>query len=344
MNILITGGSGFIGSNCAEFFSRKKTNRIVVLDNFSRSKLFKSDFKTVEHNWQHLKNLDNVSLVQGDIRKSSDIKKAINKGVDVVIHCAAQPGVGFSLSEPLKDFQLNAFGTINLLENIRRVAKKCTFIYCSSNKVYGENVNKIPIIKKKKRYNYKGKIKGIDENMSLDLTPHSPYGVSKLVGDLYAQEYALTYGFKTAVFRMSCIYGRGQFPFEDHGWIGWFILSVLKNNKINIYGDGKQVRDILYVSDLVRLFDLFVKSKIEYGIFNIGGGIENSVSLLELLDYIKVLTNKEINIDFKEWRTSDQRIFIANTAKANKLLGWKPCIDVRKGLEKMITWIKETIY
>jgi nucleoside-diphosphate-sugar epimerase/intein/homing endonuclease len=205
MRILITGGAGLVGSHCAEFFAlNNPKNKVIVLDNLMRSQIFGYDKKSVEYNWNYLKKFKNIELIKGDVRNDKDVAKAIGKGVDVVIHTAGQPGVPSSVRMPLEDFSINAFGTLNVLEAARKKSKKTIFIYCSTNKVYGENVDKIPLIEKKKRYVYDG-TKGVSEEMSTDLTGHTPYGVSKLVGDLYVQEYSYIYKMKTAVFRMSCV-------------------------------------------------------------------------------------------------------------------------------------------
>src|SRR3989338_10786024 len=284
MKILITGGAGLVGSHCAEFFSRNNPkNKVIVLDNLMRSKIFGYDKDSVEFNWNYLKQFKNIERIKGDVRSEADVKKAVGRGVDVVIHTAGQPGVPSSVRMPLEDFSINAFGTLNVLECTRKKSPKATVVYCSTNKVYGENIDKIALKELKTRYVYRDR-KGINEAMLTDLTGHTPYGVSKLVGDLYTQEYAHIYGMKTGVFRMSCIYGARQFGFEDHGWVAWFIIATLKNKPITIYGDGKQVRDLLYAEDLIRGYEAFINSKLQHDIFNIGGGPQNTTSLLEFIE------------------------------------------------------------
>ncbi|MEW6101129.1 MAG: GDP-mannose 4,6-dehydratase [Candidatus Omnitrophota bacterium] len=204
MKVLVTGGAGLVGSHCAEFFARSPRNKVIVLDNLMRSKIFGYDKKSVEFNWNYLKTFKNIKLIKGDVRDVKDVNRALGKGVDVVIHTAGQPGVPSSVRMPLEDFSINALGTLNVLEAARKKSKDTVIIYCSTNKTFGENVDKIPLVEKEKRYVYKN-VRGVSEDMPTDLTGHTPYGVSKLVGDLYVQEYSHIYKMKTGVFRMSCL-------------------------------------------------------------------------------------------------------------------------------------------
>jgi len=339
--ILVTGGAGLVGSHCAEYFAARGWD-VVVLDNLMRSKFFNYAKESVEFNWNYLRSFKNVERILGDVRNEDDIKKAIGKGVDAVIHTAGQPGVPSSVRMPLEDFSINAFGTLNVLECLRQISPKACFVYTSTNKVYGENVDKIALLKKKSRYVYKS-IKGVSEKLSTDITGHTPYGVSKLVGDLYTQEYAHIYNMKTAVFRMSCIYGIRQFGFEDQGWVAWFVIAALTGKPITIYGDGRQVRDLLYAKDLVLAFEKFINSDIKHEIFNIGGGPKNTTSLLEFLDLIKDKTGKVLKADFSDWRPSDQKVYISDIAKVKKILGWQPRISPEEGAEKLIFWVKHNI-
>ncbi|MCM8783410.1 MAG: GDP-mannose 4,6-dehydratase [Candidatus Omnitrophica bacterium] len=341
MKILITGGAGLVGSHCAEYFA-KKDNDVVVLDNLMRSKLFGYDKDSVEYNWNYLGKFKNIKRVLGDVRNEEDVKKAMGKGVDVVIHTAGQPGVPSSVRMPREDFGINAFGTLNVLETLRQISPQATFIYTSTNKVYGENVDKFPIVEKNTRYVFKD-IKGISENLSTDLTGHTPYGVSKLVGDLYTQEYAHIYGMKTGVFRMSCIYGIRQFGFEDQGWVAWFVIATLLDKPITVYGNGKQVRDLLYVSNLVEAFDKFIKSDIKNEVFNIGGGASNTISLLEMFKFLKKKTGKSPKISFSHWRPSDQKVYISDITKVSRTLKWKPEINPEEGIDRIICWVKQNL-
>lgn len=338
MKILITGGAGLVGSHCAEYFAKKKY-RVVVLDNLMRSQIFGSDTETVEYNWRYLKRYRNIKRIKGDIRNEKDVLRAIGSGVDAVIHTAGQPGVPSSVRFPKEDFSINAFGTLNVLEALRKRSKRAAFVYCSTNKVYGENVDNIILRELKKRYIYRS-MRGVDESMLTDLTGHTPYGVSKLVGDLYTQEYGHIYGMRTCVFRMSCIYGIRQFGFEDQGWVAWFIIATLLNKPVIIYGDGKQVRDLLYAEDLVRAYEAFIESKLKTEIFNIGGGPQNTISLLEFLDKIYKILGRKPKFNFKDWRPSDQKVYITDITKVKKILRWRPKIDVDEGIDRLCEWVK----
>jgi len=339
MRVLITGGAGLVGSHCAEYFANKGDD-VIVLDNLMRSQIFGYDKKSVEYNWNYLAKLKNVKRIKGDVREEKDVLKALGKGVDAVIHTAGQPGVPSSVKLPKEDFSINAFGTLNTLECTRKVSRDAAFIYCSTNKVYGENVDKIPLKEKEKRYIYDN-VQGVSERLSTDLTGHTPYGVSKLTGDLYVQEYAHIYGMKTAVFRMSCTYGTGQFGFEDQGWVAWFIIAAIHGRPVTIYGDGKQVRDMLYVSDLVAAFEKFINSDKKRELFNIGGGKDNTISLLEFLDELEKITNKKLRVEFSDWRPSDQKVYISDISKLNKTLDWRPKVNVKEGIDKLVKWVKE---
>jgi CDP-paratose 2-epimerase len=337
MRILITGGAGLVGSHAAEYFARKKCE-VVVLDNLMRSQIFGYDKGSVEYNWKFLGQYRNIKRIKGDVRNAQDVNSALGKGVDAVIHTAGQPGVPSSVRIPLEDFAINALGTLNVLECTRKKSPRATIVYCSTNKVYGENIDKIPLKELKTRYVYKD-MAGVNEDMLTDLTGHTPYGVSKLTGDLYTQEYAHIYKMKTAVFRMSCIYGARQFGFEDQGWVAWFIIATLKNKPITIYGNGKQVRDLLYVEDLIKGYEAFMNSKLQHGIFNIGGGPKNTTSLLEFIEEIEKLLGKRPKITFSDWRPSDQKVYISDISKIKKTLGWQPKISVKEGIKRLTDWV-----
>ena len=337
MRILITGGAGLVGSHAAEYFARKKWD-VVALDNLMRSQIFGYDKGSVEYNWKYLAQYKNIKCIKGDVRDSKDVNSALGKGVDVVIHTAGQPGVPSSVRMPLDDFSINAFGTLNVLECTRKKSPQATIVYCSTNKVYGENIDNIPLKELKTRYIYKDR-DGVNEDTLTDLTGHTPYGVSKLTGDLYTQEYAHIYGMKTGVFRMSCIYGARQFGFEDQGWVAWFIIATLKNKPITIFGDGKQVRDLLYAEDLIRGYEAFINSDLKSGLFNIGGGPGNTTSLLEFIDEIEKLLGKRPKITFSNWRPSDQKVYLSDISKIKKTLGWEPKISVKEGIKRLTEWV-----
>ena len=341
MKIVVTGGAGFIGSHIAEFYS-KQGNDGFVFDNLSRAILLKKNIKNIDYNWNYLKKFKNIQLIKGVIKNFKEIEK-VSKNADAIIHAAAQTAVTSSVVDPLSDFETNALGTFNVLEAARRNDVK-SIVYCSTNKVYGGNVNNINVYEKELRYIFEKKYqKGISENFPMDLCEHSPYGCSKLTGDLYTQEYGKLYGIKTGVFRMSCIYGTRQFGVEDQGWVMWFTIAALLDKPITIYGDGKQVRDILYITDLVELFDKFINSNLKNVVLNVGGGPRNTLSLLELIELLGKKTGKKINIKFSNWRASDQKVYISDISKAIKMLGWKPKISTPEGIKKIYDWVSSNL-
>lgn len=342
MRVLVTGGAGLVGSNCAEYFA-KKGFEVVVLDNLMRSKLFGYDKESVEYNWNYLDEVENVTRVKGDVRNDEDVEKALGDGVDVCVHTAGQPGVPLSMRIPKEDFSINAYGTLNVLEHLRKKCDEAVFVYTSTNKVYGENVDKKELVEEETRYRFKD-VKGITETLPIDHTGHTPYGASKYVGDLYAQEYAHMYGMKTGVFRMSCIYGTRQFGFEDQGWVSHFIISTILNRPIVLYGDGKQVRDLLYVEDLCKAFYLFAtKDDAGAGVFNIGGGPDNTISLNELLAYLEEKIGNTPKYSHDDWRPSDQKVYISDISRVSKALGWKPNVAPFEGIDRLISWTQENI-
>ena len=338
--ILITGGAGFIGSHVAEYYARRGKD-VVVLDNLSREKLLGRGEKNAEYNWNYLKQYKNISLIRGDIRDMQLLAETC-RNVDIIIHAAAQTAVTTSLSNPWADFSVNALGSFNLLEAVRRMKIEPVIIYCSTNKVYGENVNKIGVTQEEFRYRFEHKYeKGISENFDIDLCEHTPYGCSKLTGDLYMQDYARIYGLKVGVFRMSCIYGTRQFGVEDQGWLAWFAIATILNKPITIYGDGKQVRDVLYIADLIEVYDAFIKSELSHGVFNIGGGSQKTLSLLESLNLLEGITGKRSPLKFSDWRPSDQKVYISDISKAKEELNWNPRIEPKEGIRKLVEWIEE---
>jgi len=337
MKVFITGGAGMVGSHAAEFYALKGDD-VVVFDNLMRSRLFGYDKESVEYNWNYLSRFKNIKRILGDVRNGDDLKKALRSDVDCVIHAAGQPGVGYSIENPREDYSINAFGTFNMLEYIREICPKASFVYCSTNKVYGENVSNLQLVEEKTRYRLKD-LNSISETFGIDLTAHTPYGVSKFIGDMYTQEYGATYGIKTCVFRMSCIYGTRQFGFEDQGWLAHFLISSIMGRPVTIYGDGKQVRDVLYVKDLVRAFDVFVGSGLKNEIFNIGGGSSNTLSLLEFVKSIESKTKRKMDLSFTDWRPSDQKVYISDINKIRKNMGWSPSTSPDEGIDHLIEWI-----
>jgi len=341
MKILVTGGAGFVGSHTAEYYA-KRGDEVIVYDNVSRAKLLNYSASNAMYNWNYLKDNFNITLLKKDIRNLENLEKAAD-GVDVIIHTAAQTAVTTSVLDPRTDFEINALGTFNVLEAARKTG--ASVVFCSTNKVYGDNVNKIMVEEKKTRYAFADKNfqNGIPETFSTDLCEHTPYGASKFAADVYVQDYARRNEVDTAVFRMSCIYGSRQFGVEDQGWVAWFTIATLLGKPITIYGDGKQVRDMLYVTDLVAAFDAFVqkKERLHHGVYNMGGGTENTMSLVELIGYLEEITGKRSTISYEDWRPSDQKVYISDLGKVKKELGWKPCINSRNGVNKLVAWVNE---
>ena len=345
-SILITGGAGFIGSHVSEFFAKREDfENIVVIDNLSRGKLLNKDTDNQDYNWEFLKQYDKIKLYNKDVRNIKFLRKLFSEiKFNVVIHTAAQTAVTTSIKEPSIDFDNNAVASFNLLETVRKCEQDPVMILCSTNKVFGNNINQIQISEKKTRYTFGGKYtNGINEEFSIDLCEHTPYGASKLCSDLYFQEYGHLYNLKTAVFRMSCIYGTRQFGVEDQGWVAHFIISAIKNKKIRIFGDGKQVRDILFISDLINAYDAYIDKagKLKNQVFCMGGGMKNTISLIELIEVLENKLNKKIKHDFYDWRPSDQKVYISDISKAKKLLSWKPNISPEEGIDLLVDWVKE---
>jgi CDP-paratose 2-epimerase len=297
------------------------------------------------YNWDYLKGkYRNIHLVKGDIRNAKLMEK-LAKNVDAVFHTAAQTAVTTSVTDPRLDFEINCLGTFNVLEAARKAGTKPAVIYCSTNKVYGNNVNKVSLREGKARYEFSDpKFKnGIPESFSTDLCEHTPYGCSKYLADVYIQDYAERGIIDAGIFRMSCIYGTRQFGVEDQGWVIWFTIATILGKPLSIYGNGKQVRDVLYVEDLVRAYDAFLKKreKLHFGVFNMGGGIKNTISLLELLDLLKKQTGKRSKTSYSDWRPSDQKVYISDISKAGMVLGWSPKINPEVGVRRLVDWVSE---
>lgn len=334
MKILITGGAGFIGVNTAEYFLKKR-DTVYIYDNLSRKG------SSINLNWLK-KNYPKVNYVRGDLLKFNSLEKIV-RGKDVIIHLAGQVAVTTSVDNPRDDFKINALGTFNILEAMRLYAKNSILLYSSTNKVYG-GLEDLKIVAKKTRYEFKNLPFGVSETQSLDF--HSPYGCSKGAADQYVRDYSRIYGLKTVVFRQSCIYGPHQFGVEDQGWVAWFIIALLSNKKINVFGNGKQVRDILYIDDLIRAYDLAVKNinKTKGQIYNIGGGYKNTLSIWrEFGPMLERLFKRKFKVNFSKTRPGDQPIYVSNIKKAKKDFGWEPKIGVDEGVKKLFLWLKENI-
>lgn len=330
---LITGGAGFIGTNLAKrLLQEGKT--VMIYDNLIRD--------GVEQNLQWLQEKYPESLIIqiADINESLLLKKCVNHATEVY-HFCAQVAVTSSVDNPEHDFEINLKGTFSLLEAIRTADHQPPLVFTSTNKVYG-NLLELDLQQEQTRYSPSDqqiKKHGISEEVPLDF--HSPYGCSKGAADQYILDYARTYDLKTTVFRMSCIYGPHQFGTEDQGWVAHFLISALEDKPITIYGNGKQVRDILFVDDLVDAFLLAQQhmDQIAGEAFNIGGGPGNTVSLLEILDLIEEKSGKKLNPSFQEWRTGDQQYYVSNTSKFQRLTGWEPQFSVDDGIEALLVWL-----
>lgn len=340
----MTGGAGFIGSHISEHLASKGAE-VIILDNFARSKLLGKDSEWVRYNLDFLMSkFPGLKRVEVDVRDYGEVMNAA-AGCDLIVHAAAQVAVTTSLKDPITDFTINAQGTLNVLEAARR--NDAAVIFLSTNKVYGDRVNKIPLVDLGARYYYNDPEyqNGIPEEFPVDGCAHTPYGCSKLAADIYVQDYGRIYGLRTVVFRMSCIYGERQFGVEDQGWIAHFIRRIISGETITIYGDGKQVRDVLHVEDLVKAIDKAydMASKLIGEVLNIGGGPENSISLLEAIDYIASLHGSKPTIKFDQWRQADQKVYVSDIRKAKRILGWTPQVSWRVGIKRLYEWMHRTI-
>jgi len=331
---LITGGAGFIGSNVAHRLL-SSGERVLIFDKLSRPGVAKNlEWLTTTHG-------DLVDIEIEDVRNSAHLRLAARDAAKV-FHFAAQVAVTSSLDDPIDDFEINARGTLNLLEALRATPTPPPLVFTSTNKVYGA-LSRTAVVKRGARYAARDErleSNGISEEQSLDFC--SPYGCSKGAADQYVLDYAHTFGMPCVVFRMSCIYGPRQFGNEDQGWLAHFIIQTLAHQPITIYGDGLQVRDVLFVDDLVDAFLLAHEhmDRIAGEAFNMGGGPENTVSLLELLDLIRELNAGECTIRFEPWRAADQRYYVSNTSKFRSATGWEPHIKVREGVRRLYQWLE----
>jgi CDP-paratose 2-epimerase len=333
--VLITGGSGFVGANLAQRLLAEG-RQVVLFDNLSRP--------GVEANarWLAEEYGSRVQLVFGDVRDGAKLRDLVGSA-SAVFHFAAQVAVTTSLLDPLHDFEVNVRGTLNVLEAMRRLKRPPPLLYTSTNKVYG-SLPDVPMVEQQTRYaprDEKLRATGIGEERPLDF--HSPYGCSKGAADQYVIDYARSFGLPATVFRMSCIYGPRQFGTEDQGWVAHFLIRAAARQPITIYGDGKQVRDILFVGDLVDAM-LRAESEIDQvagHAFNIGGGPGNVISLVELLEQIEALVGHRPALAHEDWRTGDQRYYVSDTSKFERFTGWRPQVSVRDGLAALAGWLTQ---
>lgn len=330
---LITGGCGFVGTNLANRLLNDG-HRVCVFDNLSRP--------GVHRNLQWLKETygDKVIVQVADTRDARAVREAVSHATQV-FHLAAQVAVTTSLESPVDDFEVNALGTLNVLEAIRTSDDQPPLFFTSTNKVYG-GLEDVRLKEERERYAPVAATvarRGIGESRSLDF--HSPYGCSKGTADQYVRDYARSYGLRTVVFRMSCIYGPHQFGNEDQGWVAHFLIRALNREPITIYGDGKQVRDVLFVEDLVDAFLLAAENldACSGHAFNIGGGAANTLSLRELLDAIRGFEGREPRVDWGNWRTGDQKYYVSDSTSFQKLTGWRPAVRPMDGIRMLREWL-----
>ncbi len=351
MNLLITGGAGFIGCNMADAFKSKAD--VTIIDNLSR--------RGTEDNLAWLRSRNpRLKFLHADTRNLNDLRKPSVReafaAADAVFHFAGQVAVTTSVTNPSEDFQINALGTFNVIEALREFGqdngRHAALVFSSTNKVYGgmESVGIHSVEHalggfRSQRYEYDSLPHGVPETMNLDF--HSPYGCTKGYADQYIRDIARPdiYDMKTVVFRQSCIYGTRQFGIEDQGWVAWFTIANLLGIHSTIYGDGRQTRDVLFISDLVRAYDLAVAhiDQTKGKIFNIGGGPANTISILELLHCLKELSGKETATAFAEWRPGDQKSFVSDIRLARETFGWEPQVGVTEGIQRLQQWVAEMV-
>lgn len=331
-NILVIGGAGFIGANIADRFARMGDS-VTIFDNFSR---LGSEPNVA---WLH-GTYPGIKVIRADIVRDITALNDAVASADIVIHLAAQVAVTTSVIDPRQDFEINAIGTFNVLEAVRVSPTSPILLFSSTNKVYG-CLEHIPLIEEESKYVFAdSSLRGIDETTPLDF--HSPYGCSKGAADQYVHDYSRIYKLRTIVFRQSCIYGERQFGIEDQGWVAWFLIAREKDKPITIYGNGKQVRDVLSVQDLGLAYELALKNinTTSGQIYNIGGGLANTVSILEFIAIVNGM-GKTITASFASERPGDQKIFVSNNSKAKADFGWEPAVPAEEGIRRLSRWVRE---
>lgn len=333
-NYLVTGGAGFIGSNYVHRLIERGES-VTVYDNLSRAGA-KKNLTWLESEF----GANAFRLIVGDVIDAAELAEAARQA-DIIVHLAGQVAVTTSVTNPRDDFSSNALGTFNTLEAARLSGRNPIFIYASTNKVYG-GMEDVKIVEEATRWRYADLTMGCSETQPLDF--HSPYGCSKGTGDQYVRDYARIYGLRSVVFRQSCIYGPRQFGIEDQGWVAWFVIAAVTGRPITIYGDGKQVRDVLHVDDLLNAYDAAI-DKIDAAagkVFNVGGGPQNVLSVwAEFGPMLEKLLGKRIPVERGDWRPGDQRVFYADVSKAKRELGWSQKIGVEEGIRMLFEWVKE---
>jgi CDP-paratose 2-epimerase len=333
-NYLVTGGAGFIGSNYV-YRLLERGEKVTIYDNLSRAGASRN------LKWLQEKYGDKAfTLVVGDVRDPAMLVEAVREA-DVFVHLAAQVAVTTSVTEPREDFEINALGTFNVMEAARLSERKPTVIYASTNKVYG-GMDDVRVVEETTRWRYENLPFGCSESQPLDF--HSPYGCSKGSGDQYVRDYFRIYDLPTVVFRQSCIYGPRQFGVEDQGWLAWMTIAAVTGRPITIYGDGKQVRDILHVDDLLDAYDAAIAKidKVKGEVFNLGGGPQNTLAVwTEFGPMLEKLLGRPVPVSRGDWRPGDQKVFVADIRKAEKVLGWQPKVGAQEGMKRLFEWVSE---
>jgi CDP-paratose 2-epimerase len=341
MRILVTGGCGLIGFNAAKHF-HNLGHEVEVMDNLERSSLLGHEISVARKYFNRNLLLDmNIKVYSTDV--SDHVSFEYLPNYDAIIHMAGQCGVPTSIANPRRDYEVNLTGTFNVLETARRTGAKVVF--ASTNKVYPIKDSEFVFDSSIDRWRFKDDgwhHYGFPAKAVLPPASRTPYGWSKYSADLLCQEYFHTYGVKSGVFRMSCIYGPNQFGFEEQGWATWFVIAMQKRLPINIFGDGKQVRDMLYVGDAVRAYETYLTSNLDHGVFNLGGGPENTLSLNQSLDLLSEMYDREPEITYNDWRPCDQKAYTSDTREI-KALGWQPQVSVQEGLHIVRRWVAENV-
>lgn len=328
--MLVTGGAGFIGCNATAYFSTRNW-QVTVLDNLSR--------QGAQANLHWLRENTSFDFEPVDVRDASDVARVLcEHRYDAVIHLAAQVAVTTSVTDPRTDFAVNALGTFNVLDAVRQHCPEAVMIFASTNKVYGK-IERAVCELNGNAYRYVNRPHGISEDEPLDFL--SPYGCSKGAADQYVLDFARIYSIPATSFRQSCIYGPRQFGVEDQGWVAWFAIASLLRRDITIYGDGKQVRDVLHVDDLMRAYEaaLLAPDKIAGQAFNIGGGPSRVLSLLNLVDQIEQRLQRQVPLRWSDWRPGDQKVYVSDVRKLKQLLQWQPDISVTDGIGQLMEWV-----
>lgn len=329
--ILVTGGAGFIGTNLAADYLQRG-HHVIAYDNLSRPR--------ADLNLAWLRSLNgDFEFMRGDLVDFERLLAAV-RHADIIFHLGGQVAVTTSVADPRGDFEANALGTLNILEACRLSDREQILLYASTNKVYGK-MSDATVVEQGGRYAYAHMPFGVPETYPLDF--YSPYGCSKGTGDQYTRDYARIYGLRTVVLRQSCIYGPHQFGHEDQGWLAHFVISALLQQPITIYGDGKQVRDVLYITDLLAAYRKAIEwiDRTSGNVYNIGGGIRHTTSLRELLDYLQLKSPNKQTLQYAGWRPGDQRVYISDTRRAESDLDWKPCIPIHAGVDMLWEWVEQ---